>query len=238
MKNRLVCWFSAGAASASATKITLDRNPDAIVARIVLDNEHPDNERFSNDCEKWFGKKIVKLRSEKYRDCWEVWEKRRFLNSPNGALCTVELKKKVRQAFQLPDDVHIMGFTIDEKKRSERFRENNHEIECEFPLVDLGYTKHECFLELKKAGILLPAMYRLGYKNANCVGCVKGGMGYWNKIRNDFPLVFERMANLEIKLEATVLKDRSLRELKVGDGRHESFNLPDCGLFCSEENNV
>lgn len=30
-------------------------------------------------------------------------------------------------------------------------------------------------------------MYDLGYANNNCIGCVKGGIGYWNKIRIDFP---------------------------------------------------
>ncbi len=33
-------------------------------------------------------------------------------------------------------------------------------------------------------------MYRLGYVNNNWVGGWKGGMGYWNKIRVDFPDVF------------------------------------------------
>ena len=30
-------------------------------------------------------------------------------------------------------------------------------------------------------------MYDLGYPNNNCIGCIKGGMGYWNRIRKDFP---------------------------------------------------
>lgn len=28
-----------------------------------------------------------------------------------------------------------------------------------------------------RAGIELPLMYRMGYDNANCIGCVKGGEG-------------------------------------------------------------
>ena len=32
----------------------------------------------------------------------------------------------------------------------------------------------------------------MGYNNNNCIGCIKGGMGYWNKIRVDFPEVFEK----------------------------------------------
>jgi len=32
-------------------------------------------------------------------------------------------------------------------------------------------------------------------------------MGYWNKIRKDFPDVFTRMANVERKLDVSILKD-------------------------------
>ncbi len=53
---------------------------------------------------------------------------------------------------------------------------------------------------IERAGIELPAMYKLGYRNNNCIGCPKGGMGYWNKIRVDFPEVFERMAALQREL--------------------------------------
>jgi hypothetical protein len=50
---------------------------------------------------------------------------------------------------------------------------------------------------VERAGIELPMMYRLGYSNANCIGCVKGGMGYWNKIRRDFPAEFEELAEAQ-----------------------------------------
>ena len=53
---------------------------------------------------------------------------------------------------------------------------------------------------------MIPEMYHLGYHNNNCVGCVKGGMAYWNKIRVDFPGIFDRMAVLERKLGRSCLK--------------------------------
>ena len=40
-------------------------------------------------------------------------------------------------------------------------------------------------------------MYRMGYSNANCIGCVKGGEGYWNKVRRDFPEQFEELAAVQ-----------------------------------------
>jgi len=50
---------------------------------------------------------------------------------------------------------------------------------------------------VERAEIELPEMYKLGYEHNNCVGCVKGGMGYWNKIRVDFPLRFKEYADME-----------------------------------------
>lgn len=44
------------------------------------------------------------------------------------------------------------------------------------------------------AGINIPVMYQLGY---NCIGCLKGSMGYWNKIRIDFPDMFKERAEDE-----------------------------------------
>ena len=55
---------------------------------------------------------------------------------------------------------------------------------------------------IERAGLRLPEMYRLGYANANCVGCVKGGAGYWNKIRRDFPeLLLNGTAGPEVHAE-------------------------------------
>lgn len=231
---RCVVWFSCGAASAVAARLTLDERPDAVVARCVVTNEHPDNDRFAIDVRLWLGVPIVNLVSKKYADCWDVWMKRRYLNGPAGALCTVEMKKKVRQDFSLPDDVHVFGFTAEEKDRAERFQMNNPEVTARFPLIERGVSKADCYRIIEAAGLKLPAMYRMGYHNANCVGCVKGGAGYWNKIRRDFPAVFSRMAALEDWLDATVLNGTKLRDLPPDAGRHSDLELPECGLFCGE----
>lgn len=235
---RTVIWFSCGAASAVAAKLALQETPGAIVARCVIGNEHPDNWRFARDVAKWLGVEIMEMSSSKYPDAWAVWEQRRFLNGPHGALCTTELKKKVRQAFQRPDDAQVFGFTSEERERADRFRAHNLEVDARFPLIDQGLSKAECFEILQGAGIELPAMYRMGYHNANCVGCVKGGMGYWNKIRVDFPEVFERMAALEESIGATVINGTSLRNLSPTAGRHKDLEVPECGLFCGQNEHI
>lgn len=227
---RRICWFSAGAASAVASYISLMDDPQTLIVRCIVGNEHEDNDRFTRDCEKWFGKKIIEIRSSKYRDCWDVWEKRRFLNSPRGATCTVEMKKNVRKAYQLPGDIQSFGFTIEETKRAERFARQNPDIVCRFPLLSRHFSKTDCLRQVQLEGIQLPLMYRMGYRNANCVGCVKGGMGYWNKIRRDFPNVFQRMADLEKRIGATCIKKVSLADLPENVGRYPDLVLPPSGF--------
>lgn len=228
---REVAWFSCGAASAVAAKIS----PESIPFYCYVSNEHPDNLRFLRDCAAWLGRPVAVLRSDKYVDCWHVWEERRYLNGTKGALCTVEMKKRVRQKFSQPDDIHIFGFTVDECHRAERFTRDNPEIQSRFPLIDAGIGKGDCYDLIRDAGIELPAMYRLGYRNANCIGCVKGGMGYWNKIRIDFPMVFNRMAKLEESLGRTCINGQPLRTLDPNSGANDSLELGECGLFCGED---
>jgi hypothetical protein len=136
---RVVCWFSCGDTSAVAAKLALRKyrqTHEVVVARIVLDSEHPDNDRFAADCARWYGQEIVELRSDEYVDTWDVWEKRRYIAGIKGAPCTTYLKKAVRDVFQQPDDIQVFGFDAGEKERVADFRARNFEITLETPLLD------------------------------------------------------------------------------------------------------
>lgn len=202
MNNRVVCWFSRGAASAVATYLGLKKYGDrAVVANIDIADEHPDGLRFQADCERWFGREIITLRNDEYNaSVDEVIERRRYLNGPQGAPCTGLLKKVPRYAFQRPDDLHIFGYTCEtrERERATRAIESNPELSFEFPLIDAMLTKQDCFAMVNEVGIEMPMMYRLGFDNANCRGCVKASSPrYWNRIRQHFPDVFARRAQQE-----------------------------------------
>jgi hypothetical protein len=239
--SRIVCWFSNGAASAVATRLVIAEHGHENVSVVTTNpgSEHADNDRFQAECERWFNHPITVLKSAKYADTWEVWEKTRYLVGPTGARCTGELKKKLRFEFQRPDDVQVFGFTADQReiKRAERFREQNPEVDLRTPLIQRGLTKDDCLGLLAAAGIEVPEMYRLGYDNNNCVGCVKGGAGYWNKIRVDFPEVFNRMAALEQNIGATVLRRNGQRlaliDLDPNAGRMSKPHDFECSVLCS-----
>lgn len=196
VKPRRVVWFSCGAASAVAAKLVTEAHPDAEVVYCDTSiNEHPDNIRFGRDVGRWIGKDITVIGSTKYKTIEDVFEARKYMSGPKGAICTTELKKVPRFAFQQPDDIHIFGFTADEGKRIKSFMERNPELNLEWPLLDAGITKQDCYDRIRAAGIVIPAMYGLGFKNNNCLGCVKAtSPAYWNRVRNYFPEVYRLRA--------------------------------------------
>lgn len=236
---RTLVWFSAGAASAVAAKLAIAETggENLVIAYTDPGSEHPDNKRFIDECEEWFGFPVQRLKSEKYKDTWDVWERERYLVGPTGARCTGELKKKVRFRFERPDDRQVFGYTSEEKNRAERFREQNPGVFLWTPLIERELNKSDCLAIIDRAGIELPVMYKLGYLNNNCIGCPKGGIGYWNKIRRDFPEVFDRMAKVERSLNASVLKDRNgrifLDELDPERGNHQEEPDFECSLACA-----
>lgn len=231
---RVVCWFSCGAASAVATKLALKEyaGQEVIIAYTEVTEEHPDNKRFLMECEKWFGQKILILGNDTYeRSIYKVFEKN-YMRTPHGSPCTRALKKQVRQKFEKPNDVQIFGYTVEEQSRLDRFIDANNDVNIKTPLIERGLTKNDCLAILQNANIELPQMYKLGYHNNNCIGCVKGGKGYWNKIKVDFPDAFDRMAKLERKKGHTVFKDCYLDELPSNAGNYPEEQSIECGIFC------
>lgn len=243
--SRIVCQFSCGAASAVATKLVLAQHAgDRVeVVNAFLVNEHADNRRFAEDCERWFGRHIIVRRDVKYgADVIQVFKRERYMMGPRGAPCSRALKRRVLDAWRQPDDVIVLGFTAEEADRLDDFRENNPALQVLAPLVEAGLTKSDCKAMVERAGIVLPAMYLLGYDNANCIGCVKGGEGYWRAIREDFPEVFEVNCLVQDELGpgSWFLRYRSgprkderfpLRDLPPGPARRNG-DVPQCGLFC------
>jgi hypothetical protein len=238
MKSNLtVSWFSAGVSSAVATKLAIAEIDEILYVHI--DDQHSDSLRFVKDCEAWFGKPIKILQSEKKTVASAVLSAggKGWINGVGGAACTRALKKKVRQEWEQENVErypirYVWGMDASEKQRADRILETMPEFEHLFPLVARKIWKREAHEILKASGIKRPVMYELGYHNNNCVGCVKGGMGYWNKIRVDFPEVFASRSRLEREVGASCIKGVFLDELSPDAGRHEPPITDDCGIMC------
>lgn len=238
--SRIICQFSCGAASAVATKLTLAQHPDAMIINAFLKEEHPDNRRFLADCERWFGRAVTVLRDEKYgASTIAVFRRKQFMKGMRGAPCSKSLKRDLLDSIKQAGDVMVFGYTAEEADRLDDFRERNPDRPVMAPLVERGIGKEDCKAMVERAGIELPLMYRMGYDNANCIGCVKGGEGYWRAIREDFPEQFEELASVqdEIGPGAYLFRNRqtnerfSLRELGDGPVRRNEA-LPSCSFFC------
>lgn len=242
--SRIAIQFSCGAASAVAAKLAIAKYRDTrevVIYNAFIQQEHADNRRFLADCEAWFRMPITVLRDEKYNaSTHEVFATRRYMNGRNGAPCSQALKRKVLDAALFPDDEVVLGFTVEEMDRLYDFRSWHAERTWLAPLVDSGLSKDDCFEMVRRAGLELPEMYRKGYRNANCIGCVKGGEGYWRAIREDFPDDFEALATIQdgIGPGAYLFRNRatgerySLRDIPPGKAdRNEP--LPSCSFFCA-----
>ena len=210
---------------------------------IDIADQHPDSMRFIKDIETAIGKEVRILRSRQYRTVEEcVLAFGGFKNAHNGfAPCTNWLKKRVRKEWEYYHKdcelTYVWGFDGKETARAERTVEANPQAEHEFPIIEKGLSKQEVhgLFELK-FDFPRPVMYEMGYPNNNCIGCVKGGMGYWNRIRKDFPEVFKARAELERKVGMTMLKDRNafiyLDELAPDRGNINTEIFPDCTIQC------
>jgi len=209
--DRIAVWFSCGAASAVALKETVARYPDCqiVACNNFIAEEDSDNRRFLKDVSEWTGVEIIDVRNPLYPSgsCVDVWEDRQFMSGVAGAPCTQELKFKARLKWEQYNYSQwvVMGFHAGESDRHEDLQKS---IPTLLPvLIDAGYDKGDCFRLIMEAGIELPRMYRLGYPNANCPGCVKAtSPTYWNHVREMHPEVFEQRAEMSRRLGAKLVR--------------------------------
>jgi len=235
-----VAWFSGGGSSAVAIKLMVKEIDEIIY--IHIDDQHADTLRFVRQCGMWFGKPVKILQSPLKTveaACYAAGG-RGYINGPSGAACTRQLKRLVRQQWEYEQPLntklrYVWGMDCNEIDRLDgesglRVKMPDKEHVC--PLIDKGMEKQDAHKVMAASRIKRPAMYDLGYLNNNCVGCVKGGMGYWNKIRRDFPAVFAARAKMERVIGASCIKGVYLDELDPNRGRKDKPIVEDCGIMC------
>lgn len=240
---RVAIWFSCGVASTVAAKLALEKYPDAPVLYCPIAEENPDNLRFADDVARILGKPITYVTNPAWPCCSarNVWETRRAMSFPHGAPCTDELKRKPRQRWEADNGypTPVMGFTLEEKHRADRFLlTEKHAI---FPLIERRYTREMCFREVASWGIAVPEIYRLGFPNGNCVGCVKAtSPSYWNLVRKHFPDVFSDRAKQSRELGVRLVRVKNER-IYLDQLDPDAVGAPlksmqaECGLFCEEQ---
>lgn len=247
LHNKIAVWFSCGAASAVAAKLTLEKYGSTNDVRIInnpIAEEDKDNHRFLLDVQQWLGVEVEIATNKDYPNasCVEVWDKRKFMSGVAGAPCTLELKKRARQQWEERHrpDWHVLGFTLEEQKRHDRFTltERANVIPI---LIEAGVTKNDCYSILHNNGIELPNIYKRGYPNANCIGCVKAtSPTYWNLVREKDPDVFQDRAEQSRRIGAKLARHKGERiflDELPSDAKGRPLKSLDfeCGIFCEED---
>jgi len=230
INKKIICWWSGGITSSVACKLAIDLFGHDNCRVIMIDtmNEDEDTYRFLKDCEKWYGLNIEIITGigDKYKSISDVWEYNESLNVATGAICSTELKRKVREKWQKTNsyDHQVFGFEFDKKEFNRALGLSKiKKANGIYPLLMMGYDKDDCLKIVEEAGIEIPRMYKLGFRNNNCfgTGCVQGGIGYWQKMKIDFPEKFNAMAEMEHNLTelrgepVTMLKDQSNDAKKI-----------------------
>lgn len=192
---RKLAWVD-GVNSAVMTHFALLEDPNVIPVHCDLgDSVHEDSHRFIDDLERWYGKPIIRVRSEEYATIDEVFEHRHYLSGMNGAPCTGAMKVVPRMNYQLPSDLHLWGYAADklDAKRFSRMLVDHPLLHQRAPLIEMGLTKKQTHAILAQHGIRRPWVYEIGMPNGNCPGCVKSSSpAYWALIRKWFPEAFWR----------------------------------------------
>lgn len=256
----VIAWWSGGADSAVTCWLCIKWFGKECVRVIFIDthNEHDDTYRFKKDCEKWYGLCIETISSTEWAEINEVWEHYLSLNVATGAICSSVMKREVRQGFQRRNEFSFQAFGFDAQEidRAKQMAKNYPDSRPIFPIIYELMKKGEAIKVLQKNGVMPPISYQMGYSNNNCLktGCVKGGIGYWQKYRIDFPKEFDEMAAREHEYTdkkgepVTICKDQSrggglvflkphpkyphIKDLSMMKGRMPE-PLMECNGFCN-----
>lgn len=223
---------SSGLSSAVACDLLLRSHPDALLVFEDTLFEDEDNYRFLADCEKRWGKKIIRLCEG--RTPYEVSRAQRVIPNSLLAPCSFRLKIDLFRVWlkTLPDQnitIHI-GFDFREIDRMDRSRKGYAEMgyQVDFPL-EWKPIEFRPYSQVAKEdwGIEPPRMYKMGYTHANCGGrCCKQGQGDWIRTLINFPERFAEIEQWEQEMRQLSEKHSKRAILKRMNGnRTESLTL-------------
>jgi 3'-phosphoadenosine 5'-phosphosulfate sulfotransferase (PAPS reductase)/FAD synthetase len=242
MTERNLLWVD-GVNSAVMAHFVLKEIPDATIMHCDLgDSVHEDSRRFIDDLEGWYGREIIRIRSEKYANIDEVFEHRKYLAGTDGAPCTGEMKFVPRMNFERPWDTHFWGYAADPRdaKRFKLMRKNYPLLKQRSPLIEMGMMKRDTHAYLAECGIRRPYVYEIGMPNGNCLCCVKASSpNYWAHQRKHFPEVFARRAAQCRKWGARLTRIKGVRifidEIPLDWPTEIKDNFGGCGFHCATE---
>jgi hypothetical protein len=220
---RVVVGFSGGVTSAWCAGWALRTYPREEVILMWHDTkeEHPDTYRFIHEMAAALDMPITE-RSDG-RSVTQVFRDEGFLGNNQNSMCSRILKQDQGNLFirELKDAgyevVKVVGMSAKEPKRVARQAALALEggFTLRMPMIETDTTKQEAVDWVLSIGVKPSAMYCWS-EHANCVGCVKGGMAYWQAVAKHAPEVFAQRVALEEEFGHGILRggDREHYPLK------------------------
>lgn len=213
--------ISGGVGSYFTLKRVIEKEGKEDVIAVFCDTlaEDGDLYRFLDDIETKLNIKIVRLCVGKtpFELAWEE----NFLYNSRIANCSKKLKsqpfRKWLKANYGPEEcILYLGIDWTESHRKAAIERNYKPYTVKFPMCDAPYIDKPEMLEmLKRDGIEIPYMYRLGFSHNNCAGCcVKGGIGHWKRLLETDRRTFLQWENKENAIRRKLDRDVSILKRK------------------------
>jgi 3'-phosphoadenosine 5'-phosphosulfate sulfotransferase (PAPS reductase)/FAD synthetase len=221
--------------------------------------EDEDLYRFLDDTEKDLGIEITRV--QEGRDPWELFKDVRYLGNSRIAQCSHILKQKASEkwlkAHYKPEEcILYLGIDWTEEHRTKAPKKNWDPYQVEFPMCEEPLlTKEDMLNELKKAGIEIPRLYKMGFSHNNCGGfCVRAGQGHFANLLKQMPERYMYHEEKEQEMREFLDKDVSIltrtrngvkenltlkqlrEELETAPEQIDMFDIGGCGCFVSDEN--
>lgn len=140
--------------------------------------------------------RIMDYEGDKLREPIPVYG---WSGAPLSRSCTADHKIKVLGKWikanaskdSLPADV-LIGISTDEFQRANRGKSEKWENRI-YPLLDLGLSRIDCVRIIEEAGLPVPP-------KSSCFFCPFHSMQTWSALKQDDPVLFQRAADLEAKM--------------------------------------
>lgn len=216
--------------------------------------EDEDLYRFLNEGAKNIGSELITIADG--RTPWEVFKDVKMLGNSKIDPCSRILKRElaqkwIKQNCDPADTVLVFGIHISEVDRFDNgdgrgvkhvYEKMGWKVEapmCERP--HMGY--YEIVDWLKKEGLEIPKLYKLGFSHNNCGGgCVKAGKGAFAHLLKTLPDVYKQWEENEKNFYPhTILTGISLekfREHIENNGKYPKHEIGGCSCFIEPENSL
>lgn len=210
---KAVVHYSGGLMSWGAAKLACEKYGAENIVLLFSDtgSEDPDVYRFLVQGASALGAHLEIVRANMggaYKKAWDfAFENKKIPNWKIG-ICSRELKRIPAKKWQDKNlqagTPIIIGFSIEEQERIDRFKQRKDRYVYEFPLAEKPYTS-VCDIRawLKALNVDEPRMYAEGFNHANCNGaCFKSGLTHWARLYKERPEVFAYHEQKEKEFQA------------------------------------